>query len=110
MCPNCFENDINKFESYTDFEEFEKLLDSKVNKGEVEFLDEEKDWDGNYICKTCYELWTLSVPDNAWRGYFLPREKAISYESRINREESISGYGCITIVVLLAIIFYLILN
>jgi len=107
MCPNCFDKDINKFETYTDFEEFEAILDSKVNKGDVEFLDDEKDWDGSYICKTCNELWTLSVPDYSWRGYFLPREKAISYESGINREQSISGFGCLFIVVVIAIIISL---
>ena len=105
MCPSCFEKDIDKFKTQLDFEEFETIIDSKVNDELIKILEDKKFWTNNYVCNTCNEHWILSVPDNAWRGYFLPKEKAISYESRIDKSRS--GLGCLIVMAVIVVIIVL---
>ncbi|RZK25359.1 MAG: hypothetical protein EOO63_16140 [Hymenobacter sp.] len=30
-----------------------------------------------FVCADCQEVWLLSDPDNAWRGFFLPQAEAV---------------------------------
>lgn len=36
-----------------------------------------------YQCNTCKEKFVMSIPDNAWRGYFLTEQNAIEYHEKI---------------------------
>ena len=33
------------------------------------------------------QVWALSEPDNAWRGYFLPLEAALAHQRQLRRRE-----------------------
>ena len=97
MCEKCFQTGIVKFESYTAFDEFEKILDEKIRLGifkiETERL-EENHYNSIYHCVHCSEKWLLSDPDNSWRGYFLPENEAHIYERKVDTDGKIRWFGC----------------
>ena len=85
MCRKCFEQVFLKFPSYWEFEAFEIELRHKVelqlllvvqrvadDSSVLGELDKISEPEKLYQCQTCQEIWALSSPDNAWRGYFLP--------------------------------------
>ncbi|MCA8830214.1 hypothetical protein [Hymenobacter pini] len=77
MCPDCFPTGISQFSSWWAYEAFEQQLLRKPLKllpGEVTR--------NRYTCAVCGEVWVLSEPDNAWRGYFLPEQEAEKAERR----------------------------
>lgn len=87
MCEKCFTKDIDQFLSQSEFEVFIKQLSQKDielvkeregNLGKSKFTIFGIGFGGSidygykvYKCKYCGQLWKLSVPDNAWRGYFV---------------------------------------
>lgn len=94
MCEDCFTKEISKFDSQADFEKFENILQKKCHEGKVEIIDigneqalEAFDSRLYYHCTSCSKNWIMSIPDNAWRGYFLTEAKgsAITKSSKKNK-------------------------
>ena len=111
MCEDCFENGFYKFESQNDFEKFESLLDKKCNNLKIEIIDryEENElsiFDSRlyYKCTNCNENWVMSIPDNAWRGYFLPVATAIKHHEELRRSDKKKAIGCWAVLVVILII------
>ena len=81
MCEKCFDNEIFRFESQSDFHIFETKFDKKTNF--IELTNSKHNYLNvfvyTYTCKSCYENWWLSIPENAWRGFFLTETKATLY-------------------------------
>jgi hypothetical protein len=110
MCEDCFQELIYKFPTYQDFDGFENVVQTKCNEGKLIILDKcQNDYlaafDSNvyYECSTCKEIWVLSIPDNAWRGYFLPEAKAIEYKREIKRFDKKRSIGCFLILTIIII-------
>ena len=104
MCEKCFQQGRSKFESYSEFDDFEKIIDSKIREG-IFTINTENHIDNFhnsiYRCTYCNQNWCLSDPDNSWRGYFLRQKDAIDFENKIEREGKIRARGCIIFLVLL---------
>ena len=112
MCENCFDNEIYKFESESEFLEFEKKFNLKekffkIANSKHEFLN---DYHYIYICENCYENWWLSIPDNAWRGYFLTKNNAESHIKEIKSSEKAKRNGCFLLLVFIIFIIITIYN
>lgn len=117
MCEDCFQELIYKFSTQQNFENFENALQTKCTVGKLLILDKHKTdylsaFDSNlyYECKTCKEVWVLNIPDNAWRGYFLPLDKAIEYKKEINKLDKKRSIGCLialTVIVVVVIWNYM---
>jgi len=91
MSEECFQALIYKFPTYQKFEAFENVLQSKGTEHKLKILYKHKidylsAFDSNlyFECNLCKEIRILNIPENPWRGYFLPEEKAIAYKKAIN--------------------------
>ena len=114
MCEECFQAEISRFESQAEFEEFEYKLQKKYDRGKIEVINihdknELSIFDSRlyYRCTSCNENWIISIPDNAWRGYFLTSFNALKYHEQLRKDERRRSIGCwiFIAVVLIAIIW-----
>lgn len=97
MCKDCFEEELYNFSTYIDFEEFKNNLDNKCSTHKLEILESENertkgiiDFHIYFRCNSCREKFVLSIPENAWRGYFLTENNAGKYYKNLrnsNRHE-----------------------
>lgn len=91
MCEQCDDLERSQFCTETDFELFEKLMRSRASVTRTDIVEgklrEPRWWlfgiigvgtktpevQGHEIwtCSRCGQRWALSVPDYAWRGYFV---------------------------------------
>ncbi|TDP60802.1 hypothetical protein [Flavobacterium dankookense] len=105
MCKACFDREYNEFDTYSEFEEFNKEFDSKIAKS-VHFVENGKyrsDSHAVYKCSNCNQLWWFSDSDNHWRGYFLKEHNAKRKIDNDERKGDTVKYGCLVIVFLLII-------
>jgi hypothetical protein len=107
MCEKCFDNEIFRFESESDFNIFEIKFDEKSSF--IELTNSKHNYLNvfvyTYTCKSCYKNWWLSIPENAWRGFFLTEKNAKNYIERIRNSDKKKKKGCLIILS----IFFLIL-
>ena len=106
MCEKCFEKEYKKFSSQTDFENFEKILDLKCQNKILEIntqSNEFEDFRMYYQCTYCNEKWVMSIPDNAWRGYFLTEKNAKKYLLSLNKENKNGCYAFLAIIILISL-------
>lgn len=114
MCEKCFHEGINRFETQIDFEDFERILQEKCTSKQIEILDELDTLEVfstrlYYKCHNCEEVWIMSIPENAWRGYFLTEREAIKYHKQLASENKVIGIrGCILLIGIIIIVFWLI--
>ena len=112
MCRNCFEYGIYGFETATAFTIFDGLLTQKLSAKHLLATGRPSpkppvayDADESYECQSCQEFWLLAAPDNAWRGYFLPAKKALTYQTRLQRRDKrIKSISAFVLLLLLAIL------
>lgn len=109
MCEKCFNKEYESFPSLKSFEEFQfefdKLDKNKflhIRNGNLKFYFNE------FECKNCNEVWWISDPDNAWRGYCLKKENAIAYIQKLQRREQNTRIGCVILVLIIMTYFLLI--
>ncbi|QNF35551.1 hypothetical protein HUW51_23630 [Adhaeribacter swui] len=110
MCEDCFQELIYKFPTQQNFEDFENILQEKCTEGKISVLDMHKTdylsaFDSNlyFECRTCKEVWILNTPDYAWRGFFLPVDKAIEYKKESNKLDEKRSIGCLIVLIIIAI-------
>ncbi|UOQ98096.1 hypothetical protein MUN81_01065 [Hymenobacter sp. 5317J-9] len=115
MCKDCFLKRIDTFATWQDFESFIQILEAKQEAGQLLLIEKPASIasshnltavDGYYQCSSCNEIWALSSPDNAWRGYFLPLEIAIAHVQRIKITDRMKGIGGL-ILIAAALLFLL---
>ncbi|WP_126340423.1 hypothetical protein [Kaistella jeonii] len=58
-----------------------------------------------FKCNTCNENYVLSIPDNAWRGYFLTEQNAIFYHKNLRMSDTDKRNGCLIFILLLCSLF-----
>ena len=110
MCKDCFDKQYYGFPSQTEFEYFEDILDLKCKSEKINILESKNeiefgliDYRMYYQCNTCKEKFVMSIPDNAWRGYFLTEKKAIEYNEKIKISDKKKRNGCLVIIFLIVI-------
>jgi hypothetical protein len=108
MCEDCFDKEYYGFPSQVEFEKFEEILDQQCNSGKVQILESQNEEESGlmdfrmyYKCNTCDEKYAMSIPDNAWRGYFLTEQKAIEYHNKLKESDKKKKYGCLIILILI---------
>ena len=111
MCEDCFLEEIFRFESQLDFEEFERTLQKKCDSEKIKIPD---DYSTNsldilssrlyYKCVNCDQVWYKSIPENAWRGYFLTEQKALEHIDNLKKEDKKKALGCIVVLTIILII------
>ncbi|RDI56158.1 hypothetical protein [Flavobacterium glaciei] len=115
MCNNCFDKGYKNFETQTEFENFDVLLTQKLGKGQLKYI---KD-DGVYLkfgysiyqCFECRTNWWLSVPDVAWRGFFLEQKNAIKLLDELGLEKRSRKIGCLLLfLIIVCVTIYLIIK
>ena len=118
MCDNCFTTEIHRFDSYRDFDEFEEILRQKIDSNNFTAIWEWGSLNSDdelikstlphthsiYKCSSCGEKWALSIPENAWRGYFLTVDEASEEETEIKDANRKSSRGCIVIFVIIILL------
>lgn len=120
MCDSCFTVEFEKFNTYWEFDLFHEQLQEKIEVGimtEVKFFKNQSlsyEPEYVYLCTSCNQNWALSVPDNAWRGYFLTFDKAVNYSDQLRASEKGRRVGCnillaILVVYLAATLIYILL-
>lgn len=94
MCPDCFPAGIYGFPSWWEYEAFTQLLLRKpltlLPAGEGPLVEPVE----RFACPTCREIWVLSEPGGAWRGYFLPEPAAAAYTRRLRIRDKARRIGC----------------
>ena len=90
MCKDCFDKQYYDFHSQAEFEKFEEILDLKCKSEKIKLLESKNEIESGlidfrmyYQCNTFKEKFVMSIPDNAWRGYFLTEQNAIEYHEKI---------------------------
>jgi len=108
MCEDCFDKEYYGFPSQIEFEKFEELLDRKSRTKKIEILKSGAEYESGLMdfrmyhkCNTCDEKYVMSIPDNAWRGYFLTEQNAVEYHNKIKASDKKKTYGCLLILILL---------
>ena len=94
MCNDCFYYEITWFPAKESYDDFRISFDDKLKSGTIKFI---KYFPGEmskskfkifgigfggdiyhdyelYCCQTCHQEWKLSIPDHAWRGFFVKGE------------------------------------
>ena len=111
MCDDCFQNLIYKFDSQKEFEDFETIVTNKCINKKFEIIKREEtdfwapfDSYEFYKCSSCGQIWILSIPENAWRGFFLTQDKGREYTKQIKENDKIKKIGCLVIIVVLALV------
>ena len=112
MCEKCSILKRTSFDSYQAFQNFEGVLDEKVNKKLLtvhENPSESNFFNTAYRCVNCSEIWWLSVPNNSWHGYFVSVHEAKDYLKKIKNRDRRKALGCVILVALMvALSLYLI--
>ncbi|NHM01571.1 hypothetical protein [Flavobacterium difficile] len=108
MCRDCFDKQYYGFASLTEFEKFEEVLDLKCKSEKIKILESKNEFESGlidfrmyYKCNTCKEKFVVSIPDNAWRGYFLTEPNAIEYHEKIKTSDKKKKNGCVIIIILI---------
>ena len=114
MCSKCFDNNYFQFESQSDFEIFDKELALKLNDN-FEVLKPKESYKqvhfDQYQCLNCKTIWNLSIPENAWRGFFLDNESLKPHIDNFKKEDRRKGIvGCLIGIIIIGLIIYLILK
>jgi hypothetical protein len=111
MCDNCFQNLIYKFDSQKEFEDFETIIQNKCINKKLEIIKREEtdfwapfDSYEFYKCSSCGQIWILSIPESAWRGFFLTQDKGLEYTKQIKENDKIKRIGCLVIIIVLALV------
>lgn len=105
MCEACFVHSYSQFDSYQTFEAFEHQLRLKY----LHWCERPGNWparvpltayepDEFRQCHACAQVWALSSPDNAWRGYFLPEDEALSVIQRLRSHDRAIPRGCVGVI------------
>ena len=115
MCKDCFLKGIDSFATWQDFESFTQVLQVKREAGQLIPIEKPVSpslkadltaVDAYYQCSSCNEIWALSSPDNAWRGYSLPLKQADAYTQRFNYSDRVKSVGGL-ILIAAALLFLL---
>lgn len=113
MGKDCFDKQYYGFPSQTEFEKFEEILDLKCRSQKIKILESGNEAKGElmdfrmyYECNTCKEKFVMSIPDNAWRGYFLTEQNTIKYHEKLKKSDKEKRNGCFLIIVLIIIIYF----
>ncbi|MCI1186798.1 hypothetical protein MON38_05160 [Hymenobacter sp. DH14] len=115
MCPNCFSSGFTNFPSYRKFEAFEAELHQKLSWQQLHRVAVQPataadfyEPDVAYRCAACTEVWALSPPDNAWRGYFLPVADAKAHRRRLRHLDTLKGIiGLAGLLALATLLYFL---
>jgi hypothetical protein len=115
MCNNCFDKGYKNFETLKEFEDFDILLTKKLSKGQLKYIKDDgvypKFGYSIYQCSECGINWWLSIPDIAWRGFFLEEKNAIKLLDELGLEKSSRKIGCLLLFLIIACVtIYLIVN
>jgi hypothetical protein len=117
MCEACFLKGIYQFASWPAFDLFDQQLlasdllqQSRPRDEAAQASLSAYEPQHYYQCPKCEQVWALSVPDNAWRGYFLPERDALRYVKRLHRQDKVRriGGGGVLLVLLLVLIWKLV--
>ena len=106
MCKDCFEKVYYSFPSQLEFKNFEDILNSKTHSNKIQILEEDYensflDYQMYFQCNTCEEIFVLSIPENAWRGYFLTEQNALTYHDKLHSSDKKKKYGCLVMIIIL---------
>lgn len=112
MCNDCFDKQYYGFSSYTEYEEFEAILDFKARSHKIQIIESEDEgvkglmyYRLYFKCNTCSEKYALSIPDHAWRGYFLTEQNAFDYRKKLRISDKDKRNGCLIFILLLCSLF-----
>jgi hypothetical protein len=105
MCEACFVQGFPRFDSWQAFEAFEHELRLK----DLRWWERPGNWparepltayepDEFRQCCTCSQVWALSSPDNAWRGYFLPKDVALAHVQSLHSHDRATPWGCVVVI------------
>lgn len=118
MCQYCTRYQVRSFPTEADFNAFLTILDAKCNDGTfIRFLasdnTEDISYESIYQCSYCNDEWVLSIPDDSWRGYFLPENQTYfedEADTNISVKSKGKGCGCCLLMFLglVALIIYII--
>ncbi|PDS21725.1 hypothetical protein [Flavobacterium branchiophilum] len=111
MCIDCFDKQYYGFASQREFEKFEEVLNLKCKSKKIKILESKNEVESGLIdfrmyfkCDSCKIKFVMSIPDNAWRGYFLTEPNAIEYHEKIKTLDKKKKNGFI--IMLILIIFF----
>lgn len=113
MCDKCFDKEYNSFPTYKDFDELDLLLTKKLSAGQLKSIgDNGKYLDYSfsiYKCESCQTIWWLSMPENAWRGFFAHDQNAKLLLDKIYASDKKKGrlglviVGLITVIIIFSV-------
>jgi hypothetical protein len=109
MCDDCFRNLIYKFDSQKQFEDFETVVQNKCISNKITIIRSEQidSFASFYKCNSCGQIWTISIPENAWRGFFLTEDKGIDYTKKLKEKDRVRGIGCLVVVIVVTLVILL---
>ena len=108
MCRDCFLKGVDSFATWQDYESFSQSLQEKCAVGQqmmvanptsTSSVNDFTAAEAYYQCSSCKEIWALSSPDNAWRGYFLPMKTAVAHVQRVKVSDRMKGIGGLILIV-----------
>jgi len=111
MCDNCFKELIYNFDSQQEFDNFQTILINKFIDKKLEIIKrEETDYWAPfdpyefYKCTSCGQIWILSIPDNARKGFFLTQDKGLEYSKKLREKDKVKRIGCLVIIIVLVLV------
>jgi hypothetical protein len=99
MCNACSLKAIYSFPSVADFTALDADLTHKLSTKQLTAVSTPalEQASAAFVCPGCPDVWVLSEPDNAWRGFFLPQAEVISHMTKATTTKQL---GCLVVVAL----------
>lgn len=95
-----------RFDSYQEFAAFDQALTQQLATGQAQAVAPPagpvpRQASAYYHPLGFPQPWVLSEPDNAWRGYFLPLDEALTHEAKLRGSDQRARLGCLLVLGLL---------
>lgn len=112
MCNNCFDEEHLGFTSIDSLYNLENRVQKKLIKKDFNLLDKKsvssmdlsKAEESVYLCKSCNEVWIISIQENFNRSFLIKEKHLEKYRNHFLKKDKLHRNGCIAALILVILL------
>lgn len=113
MCKYCFDEELLGFTSIDRFFSLENRAQERLIKKHLKLIDEKsvssidfsKAEESQYLCKSCNEIWILSIQEDFKRSFLIKEKHLKKYRNHFLKKDRLHKNGCIAALILIISFF-----